>query len=237
MNYHTGDAVSVFALFRQETLRHDRLHTLGHIINKLPPKATCDELWSTFIATIYPLIPILHLPTAYKQLDQFWISVQQFQADGIPGGFLAECPSFLALVVCVLFCGTFHKYDPLHNMFMPSTSKTKSEARLARRLYRTAMHSLALLGFPGDATVFSLAAYVIWNIPLIREESERSTSFTSTAFRVGQKLGLHRDPEHFQMAYWEAEMRRRLWWHIIHKDTRKSISGTKLSETRLRFDS
>jgi hypothetical protein len=36
MHYHTGDEVSVFALFQQETLSRDRLDTLGHIINKLP---------------------------------------------------------------------------------------------------------------------------------------------------------------------------------------------------------
>lgn len=221
MGYHTGDESSVFSLFQQETFRHDRLHTLGHIVSQLPSKETCDELWSTFIATIYPLIPILHLPTFYRQLDQFWISVQQFHAEGVPGGLLAECPSFLALVVSALFCGTFYKYDAQLNLYMPSTAKASREIKLARRLYRAVMHTLALLSFPSDATIFSLAAYVIWNIPLIREESERSTSFTCTAFRVGQKLGLHRDPEHFQMEYWEAEMRRRIWWHIIHKDTRK----------------
>jgi hypothetical protein len=222
MHYHTGDEVSVFGLFQEEALIHDRLHTLGHVINKLPSKEVCDELWNTFVATIYPLIPILHLPTMYKQLDQFWISVQQYHSDGVAGGFLAECPSFLALVVSAYFCGTFHKYDTQLKLYMPSTSKTNREERLARRLYRSIMHALAILCFPGDATVFSLAAYLIWNIPLIREESERSTAFTCTAFRVGQKLGLHRDPERFQMAYWEAEMRRRIWWHIIHKDTRTS---------------
>ena len=83
------------------------------------------------------------------------------------------------------------------------------------------MHALVLLSFPGDATVYPLAAYLIWNIPLIHKELERSTAFTYTAFRVGQKLGLHHGPEHFQSAYWDAGMRRRIWWHIIHKDTRK----------------
>jgi hypothetical protein len=158
----------------------------------------------------------------YRQLDQFWISVQQYRAGGVPGGFLAECPSFLALVVSALLCETFHKYDPQQKLYMPWISQTNCEGRLARGLYQTVMHTLALLGFPGNATIFSLAVYVIWNIPLIREESERETSFTCTAFRLGQKLGLHRDPEHFQMADWEAEMRRRIWWHIIHKDTRTS---------------
>ena len=158
MHYHTGDEVSVFGLFQQEALIHGRLHTLGHVINKLPPKEVCDDLWNTFVATIYPLIPILHLPTMYRQLDQFWISVQQYHADGVAGGFLAECPSFLALVVSALFCGTFHKHDAQLKLYMPSTSKTNRGEKLARRLYRSVMHAHALLSFPGDATIFSLAA-------------------------------------------------------------------------------
>jgi hypothetical protein len=31
-------------------------------------------------------------------------------------------------------------------------------------------------------------------------------------------MGLHRDPELFGIPIWEAEMRRRIWWHVILQD-------------------
>ncbi|KAF2096748.1 hypothetical protein NA57DRAFT_78343 [Rhizodiscina lignyota] len=83
-----------------------------------------------------------------------------------------------------------------------------------------------MVGFPGgNTTVFALAAFVILHVPLIREETERSTAFISTAFRVGQKIGLHRDPQCLDITGVEAELRRRLFWHILHKDALSSTAS------------
>lgn len=205
---------------RKELPKFDKVHTLGQILDKLPPRDVCEGIWANFMATIYPVIPVLHLPIFYRQVDRFWNSVATYHRSGTPDGFLAECPSFLALMLATLFCGSLNEQS---NGTDSSSSQTdrpvENRSRLSKRMYRATAQTLTILGFPRDPTIFSLAAWLIWHVPLIREESERSTSFISTAFRVGQALGLHRDPQHFDSADGEAETRRRVWWHILHKDT------------------
>ncbi|KAK4962771.1 hypothetical protein LTR10_000398 [Elasticomyces elasticus] len=150
----------------------------------------------------------------------FWESVSQSHKYGIPDGFLTQRPAFLALVLSTLFCGTFSQSQRPEDV-----DEAKNLSRMSKGLYRSTMQTLSILGFPRNATLCSLQAYVICHVPLIRDESERSASFVSTAFRVGQAMGLHRDPKHFGVSIAEAEARRRLWWHILHKDTLSSTAS------------
>jgi hypothetical protein len=211
---------SAIRSLRKEVLEYDSLHSMVQIIDNLPPRETCDRLWAVFITTVYPLIPILHLPTFYSQYDEFWQSVEEFHQTRLPRGFLVTCPTFLALLLSALCCGSLHSYLNRSRTDGDILGPTVSESRRSEMLSRTTMRALTMLGFPRDPTIYSLAAFVIWHVPLIREESEQSTAFISTAFRAGQALGLHRDPSHFGITDAEAEVRRRLWWHILHKDTR-----------------
>lgn len=38
-------------------------------------------------------------------------------------------------------------------------------------------------------------------------------------------LGLHRDPEHFNMSPIDVEVRRRCWWHLVHIDVLVAIAS------------
>jgi hypothetical protein len=197
---------------------YDHLRSLGQIVATLPPRSTCDKLLTAFIEIIYPMIPILHLPTFYHQYEDFWLAAEQCWQTGVPSGIMAEHPSFLPCLLACLFCGSLQTHLGRPKPDQNAHAYIESETRQSESLYRNTMQSLVMLGFPRDPTFYSLAAYVIWHIPLIREESERSTAFISTAFRVGQTLGLHKDPKHFDLPNYEAECRRRLWWHILNKD-------------------
>lgn len=189
------------------------------MLDSLPSRETCNRLWSQFMAAVYPLIPILHLPMFWQQVDSFWNSIQQYHDTGMPGGILAESPAFLALVFSTLCCGALSDSSlPASESSHASRDRTAA-SQLSRSLYRVTMATLSLCRFPRESNLISLQAFVICHIPLIREESERSASFVATAFRAGQALGLHRDPIHFKIEPIEAETRRRLWWHILHKDT------------------
>lgn len=211
--------MSTLRMLKRELSSYDSLRSLTLLVDRLPPRETCDQLWEAFINTVYPLIPFLHLPTFYAEYDDFWCSIDELRRTGTPTGILADCPTFLALLFSILFCGCFH------SSFLPSQSGRvdfsldEGASQMSKDLYRSTMQTLTMLGFPHDPTLYSLSAFLIWHVPLIREEAERSTAFVSTAFRVGQALGLHRDPKHFQASDVEAEMRRRVWWHILHKDT------------------
>lgn len=48
--------------------------------------------------------------------------------------------------------------------------------------------------------------------------------------RLARRMGLHRDGTSLRLSPFETEMRRRLWWHIVHIDCRTSdLSGAKPS--------
>jgi hypothetical protein len=53
---------------------------------------------------------------------------------------------------------------------------------------------------------------------------------TGIAVRLGRKMGLHRDGTSLGLPPFETEMRRRLWWYIVHTDCLSSnFTGTKPS--------
>ena len=50
------------------------------------------------------------------------------------------------------------------------------------------------------------------------------------AVRLSRRMGLHREGTTLGLSPFETEMRRRIWWHIVHVDGRISdLSGTKQS--------
>lgn len=58
----------------------------------------------------------------------------------------------------------------------------------------------------------------------MREEDAMTTSsFVGIALRVAQGMGLHRDGSHFGLDRVKAEVRRHIWWYIIHTDVMTSI--------------
>jgi hypothetical protein len=66
----------------------------------------------------------------------------------------------------------------------------------------------------------------------VRSNHRSDTLFvlSGVAVRLARKMGLHRDGSSLGLSPFETEMRRRLWWHIVHMDFRISdLLGTKPS--------
>lgn len=206
----------------EELKEFHRMPNLAHMLREVPPRNICRILCESFIQSIHPIIVLLHLPSFYLQYDRFWVSYEAYSHEGLPEGFLAECPTFLPMLFAILFSGS----AALPKVEDRSLVGEDEMTILSRRLYKATMRSLSLVGFPRNPTIYSLTAYLIWQNPLIREEdSLTSTSFISTAVRVGQAMGLHRDGSCFGLDPVQTELRRRLWWHIIHMDVMASTSS------------
>ena len=61
-------------------------------------------------------------------------------------------------------------------------------------------------------------------------QSDTLFIFSGVAVRLARKMGLHRDGTSLGLSPFETEMRRRLWWHILHADFRISeLLGTNPS--------
>ncbi|KFZ07010.1 hypothetical protein V501_06860 [Pseudogymnoascus sp. VKM F-4519 (FW-2642)] len=203
------------------------------ILSELPPQDTCDQMYKNFVETVHPLIPLLHLPTFDKLYRRFWDWHKTWAISAFPQGVLAENPSFLPMLLAVLFTGSLsHTGSP--NIYMPLDSQKK--------LFSTIPVALAMVGFPHRPSLYSLMAFVLLNSMLIREEESLSScSFVAVAFRVCQAMGIHKDGTDFGLDEIQTEERRRVWCHLMHLDVMTSIlsglpliaSSEMFSDTRM----
>jgi hypothetical protein len=63
-----------------------------------------------------------------------------------------------------------------------------------------------------------------------KHRSDALFVLSGVAVRIAHKMRLHRDGSFLGLSPFETEMRRRLWWHVVHLDFRISdLLGVKLS--------
>ncbi|KAE9365933.1 hypothetical protein N431DRAFT_487811 [Stipitochalara longipes BDJ] len=211
----------------QDEARFSRLEANGrsiaHILSQIPAKITCNMLCQSFVINVYPMIPIIHLPSFKQACHRFW----QWMEDGTGRRtqhpeILAENPSFLALLSAVLFCGvtTCSKNDFFQH-FGP-----QSQPEASRTLLSLTKEAITFVGFPQSPALDCLSAFLLSQTILLREEEAfNSCAFVSIALRIAQGMGLHRDGSHFKLDPVQAETRRRVWWYILHTDVMVSIAS------------
>jgi hypothetical protein len=203
------------------------------ILSGLPPQDTCDHMYQNFVETVHPLIPLLHLPTFDNLYRRFWDWHKTWAIGASPHGVLAENPSFLPMLLAVLFTGSIsHPWPP--NICVPLDAQKKLHAMIPV--------ALTMVGFPHRPSLYSLMAFLLLNSMLIREEESLSScSFVAVAFRVCQAMGIHKDGKDFGLDEVQTEERRRVWCHLMHLDVMTSIlsglpliaSSEMFSDTRM----
>lgn len=207
----------------RHTLRADP-HSLASTLSELPPREVCDSVYEDFVERVHPLIPLIHLPTFDRLYRRFWDWHKTWTVGDAPDGVLAENPSFLPLLLTVLFTGSIARStsDAVPTMHLPLDRQKK--------LYSMILAALAMVGFPHSPSLYSLMAFLLLNSMLIREEESLSScSFVAVAFRVCQAMGLHKDGTEFGLDDVQIEERRRVWCHLMHLDVMTSIvSGLPL---------
>src|SRR5262249_24800150 len=135
-----------------------RKYNISCVMALLPDKRTCEKQCSLFFATVFPLMPILHVQGFAEDLKTFWDGIRTGANlhDTEPSPLLRKNPSFVCLLSAILFAG----------LSSASQSRLKSifgdEPDLnAGDIYFIAMVSATLTGFPRHPSIYSLAAYII----------------------------------------------------------------------------
>ncbi|KAK5994272.1 Transcription factor yanR-like protein [Cladobotryum mycophilum] len=196
---------------------------LSKLLEYLPPKSTCDLLYRSFLTSIHAILPLIHLKSFDEEYNGFWAVVEGHDKSESMKGILGENPSYLSLLFAVLFGGAVScSRDVLNSQFKVITRATISS--FLREAATLAQHMVA---FPRNPTIYSLMSFLIVQHLLIREEEPLSScSYISVALRVAQAMGLHRDGSKFSLNATETEVRRRIWWHIIHTDVMTPIPSS-----------
>ena len=190
------------------------------ILKGLPTRRQSDMLYRHYVSGIHPLIPMLHLPTTLKWYEGFWEWYEnRAEVEDIWGS-----PNRIPLLYAILYGGSVSCSEKVIQQEFKNTSKSS----LSIRLHDEVTRSLSLLSFPRSPSLPALTAFcIVQTIPMIEEEPVITNAFISMALRSAMTMGLHREPSRFGLHPEGAELRRRIWWHLLLVDSFVSV-GTGL---------
>ena len=186
-------------------------------LRQLPSKRRCDALVEGYINGYHPMVPVIHVPSFRYRYEEFWRTRED------PDASTTASMSFAALLVTILYAGSVACPSAV---FSGATGAPAPE-EAATQLHILALRALRLSNFPRTPTLDSFRAYLICQSTWMREEEPLTcVAFVGLALRVATMLGLHKDPSHFSgMSPIECEIRRRVWWQLVHIDVLVAIAS------------
>ncbi|KAL4741879.1 fungal-specific transcription factor domain-containing protein [Aspergillus similis] len=182
-------------------------YSLAHSLQDFhPPPSKVPVLWDIYAENVKPLLPVVYGP-AVQQL--FTVA--------------ARTPETLdknteALVLAMYFAA-------IVSMSAEQCMIRLGEARdtLVSRYRFAVEQALSKAGLMNTQSLTLMQAAVIFLNAVRRDDDTKFVwSMSALVLRLAQGLGLHRDGNNFDLKPFEAEMRRRLWWHVILLDLRSS---------------
>lgn len=181
------------------------------MLNHVPTRHQSNILYKSFMSGVQAISPVLHPPNVLKSYEEFWDWYAMYRQPGAP----YPRPSFIPLLYAIWYGGSVTvSLKTIHAEF-----NLESRSALTEPFHDEVTRWLKTISFPRSPSLNGLAAFLLVQTILSKEEEPLTSSlFISLALRVAQTMGLHRDPAQFGISHCEAEMRRRMWWHIVHMD-------------------
>ncbi|KMU92341.1 hypothetical protein CIHG_10164 [Coccidioides immitis H538.4] len=181
------------------------------MLDYVPSRRQSNILYKGFMSGIHAISPVVHPPTVLGLYQCFWEWYDSRDHKKTP----FPDPSFIPLLYAIWYGGSVTiSLRTIHAEF-----DVDNRAELSEPFHDEVTRWLKKISFPRSATLHGLAAFLLVQTILSKEEEPLTSSlFISLALRVAQTMGLHRDPAQFGIPPCEAENRRRLWWHIVHMD-------------------
>ena len=203
------------------------------MLSGIPSETQSHILFRCWLSGVHSMLPLLHPPIVLKKYEEFWRwrNASDKLQEAPPN------PAYITMLYAIWYAGSVSiSLDGLKRWF-PNTNRAKLSAKFHDHITRC----LTLINFPRNPSIPSLAAFLMLQTILVREEEPvMSSLFVGLALRVAQTMGLHRDPELFDFEPWEVQTRRRLWWYIMLLDNQIAISSglpplinTRYSDVRM----
>jgi len=192
------------------------------LLRSLPPKTLCDRLLDLYIMGYHPIAPVIHVPTFRAEYESLWKARPDdyTQSQGTS--------HFICLLLAILFASSVvcPNIEQLRSL-LPENIHSRED--LEKHLHERASKALRQASFPRTPSLETLTAYILIQVTWMRFEEPLSTcAFIGIAYRVSQMLGLHRDPSSFSTIPPNvAEVRRRVWWFLVHIDTIIALAAGK----------
>ncbi|KAL8942828.1 MAG: hypothetical protein Q9216_001443 [Gyalolechia sp. 2 TL-2023] len=180
--------------------------TILSLRNFHPPANHIMTYWEVFKENVDPLIKVFHRPSVEKTLSEATKDLDHISKP----------------LEVLMFSIYFAAVTSLCNEECMDMTGMDKESALKK--YRFAFEqAMARAGFLSTTELVILQAFAVFLICVRRHDDTRFVwTLTGLLIRLAQSLGLHRDGEQFGLSPLETEMRRRLWWTLIHVDLRAS---------------
>ena len=163
-------------------------------------------MWTLYKENVDPLVRIFHKPTMERCL-----------ADAIKN--LDNLPKATEALIFSIYFSVVTSISPDECKSMFGEEK---DAALKKYRFGTEQ-ALARANFLVTNEIGVLQALALFLVCVRRNDGSRFVwTMTGLAVRVALSMGLHRDGENFGLTFYEAEMRRRLWWQLCTLDIRDS---------------
>ena len=182
--------------------------TRRNLLDFLPTKNVGDLLINSYYENVHFVARVVHWPSFQLQYDNFWTAVLA----GI------EPPaSQQALVLSIMFSATASVFESdLTNIFGRPKETIQANFQKGTEI------CLAKAQFLRTTKIETIQALVIYLIPMCRDQMSRAHSvLVGTAIRLGECMGLHRDPSDvYGLPPLECQVRRTLWFQLCFLDFR-----------------
>ncbi|RSL84672.1 hypothetical protein CEP51_003749 [Fusarium floridanum] len=169
-----------------------------------PQRPLAMRLWKMFVESVDPCTKILHIPTTEVRVYTVLQDPSKASSENLGVCFAVYYASATAL-------------DPdIVEAILGEDRQT------ALHRYKAGLEqALAETDFLENPTIPLLQALAVYLSAMRVNNSGRAVwIMNGLALRAAQSMGLHRDGRKLGLSPFEAEIRRRLWWHFLERDGR-----------------
>lgn len=200
---------------------------VSKLLKSLPSKQLCDVLLQSFLLSVRHLLPLVHGPTLQAEFDDFWKDFSHDKNIAQPSDAVKHT-SFYCLFLSVIYCGAVAASPEL---LAKASVHVKDNSTFLSRLRLKLNQMLTLCNYTELPTLNGLIASILAQEcdPKV-DEILAAPPFVSQCMQAARTLGLHREEAVAVRGEIEAELSRRVWYHIIQLEVLATISsGNSLS--------
>ncbi|KAF4965701.1 hypothetical protein FSARC_6541 [Fusarium sarcochroum] len=169
-----------------------------------PPRQGAIRLWKVFTDCVDSCTKVVHVPTAETILYTVINDPAKATIENLGLCFAIYYASATAL-------GPSEIHDILG----------EDKQQILHRFKIGLEQSLAQAEFLESPTVTLLQALAIYSAAMRVHNTGRAVwIINGLALRAAQSIGLHRDGSKLGLSVFESEIRRRVWWHFLERDSR-----------------
>ncbi|KAI1302248.1 hypothetical protein F5Y03DRAFT_362183 [Xylaria venustula] len=174
--------------------------TYAEILTSLPAQPICDRLLSWYFSISLLVSGIIHPEKFQKEYEAFWAAPME------------TSPIWTALLFSIL--SIMASMRPFYHGTEPDDSIPPAHILQQRTV------QCLVLGRYATANAYALEAFLMHLVSYLVTKGSSSTSLwfeMGTIIRLSFRMGYHRDPSSLpRMSVFDGEMRRRLWFNIVH---------------------